>query len=438
MGFCRPKVLQALAKKTRFMQRNRKLTLTSFLTMIFSEPGALSTLSLTSLSGTLGDQDVHISKQALNKRINEQAVSFLREVYLHLYEKQLKLTLTPIALETTVQFNRIRVLDGSTVTMSLDCSLVYPGTVGSGVKFQIEYDLLTGRFLYIDLQAGKAGDCPAGMERLQNLEKNDLFLQDLGYFKFDMLKYIAERDAFYVSRAKSDIRFHTAHPNPRYHPNGDLMEKYAYERLVLEEIVATIKRGEYKEYPLVYMGSNEKVLTRLVVYRMTKEEQLRQDHKIVRRDQTKPGKIKQKSKDLSGISMMVTNLPPSVPAEEVISLYRCRWQIEILFKSWKSDFKIDNYREMKLERWECHLYTELITLLISTLIAYQFRVHFWQTEGLILSEQITMREVGKKIWVLWRARDETVWQSTLERLEKTLRSIGRKNVKKPGPIGWTA
>lgn len=406
--------------------------------MIFSQPGALSTLSLTSLCGSLGNHDAQMSKQALDKRINRNAVSFLEKIYLLLYEKQSNLTLTAIPFQSSQPFNRLRVLDGSTVTMSIDCSGVYPGTVGSGVKFQMEYDLLTGRFLYIGIQSGKAGDCPAGMERLQDIQKDDLFLQDLGYFKFDMLKQIMMAGAFFVSRAKSDTMFSTAHPNPKYHPNGELIQKYAYERLLLEEVLPTMKRGEFKEYPMVYMGRHEKLPTRLVLYRMTKEEQSRQDHRIVRRGQTKPGKIKQKSKDLSGISIMITNLPLSVPAEEVVALYRYRWQIELLFKSWKSDFKIAHYREMKLERWECHLYAELITLLLSTLMTYQFRVYFLQTEGLILSEQITMREVGKKIWVLWRARDETVWQNTLEQLERTLRSIGRKNVKEPGPIGWNA
>lgn len=406
--------------------------------MIFNQPGALSTLSLTSLCGNLGNHDVQMSKQALDKRINRNAVSFLQKVYLLLYEKQSKLKLTAIPLQSSQPFNRVRVLDGSTVTMSKNCSDAYPGTVGSGVKFQMEYDLFTGRFLYIGIQSGKAGDCPAGMERLQNVQKKDLFLQDLGYFKFDMLKQIMEAEAFFVSRAKSDTMFHTAHPNPKYHPNGDLIEKYAYERLLLEDVLPTVKRGQCREYPVVYMGRHVKIPIRLVIYRMTKEEQSRQDHRILRRSQTKPGKIKRKSKDLSGISIMITNLSPSVPAEEVIALYRYRWQIELLFKSWKSDFKIAHYREMKLERWECHLYAELIILLLSTLVTYQFRVHFWQTEGLILSEQIAMREVGKKIWVLWRARDQTVWQSTLEQIERTLRSIGRKNVKEPGPLGWNA
>jgi len=404
--------------------------------LLFSQPGALSTLSLTGMCGNLGHHDIQMSKQAFNKRINGNTVCFLQQIYDLLFERQSKMDLTGIPLQSSHTFNRIRILDGTTITLSKNCSNAYPGTVGSGIKYQVEFDYLTGHFLYIGIQPGKAGDCPAGMERLQSIQKDDLFLQDLGYFQFDMLKQISAAEAFFVSRAKSDTMFHTEHPNPTCHPNGDIIQKYAYERLLLEEVLPTMKRGEFKEYPSVYMGRHVKLPTRIVLYRMTKEEQSRQDHRIVRRGQTKPGKIKQKSKDLSGISIMITNLPLFVPAEEVIALYRYRWQIELLFKSWKSDLKIAHYREMKLERWECHLYVELITMLLSTLMTYQFRVHFWQTESMILSEQITMREVAKKIWVLWRARDETVWQNTLKNLESTLRAIGRKNKKVPGPLSW--
>ena len=139
---------------------------------------------------------------------------------------------------------------------------------------------------------------------------------------------------------------------------------------------------------------------------------------------------------MAGISTFITNLPSEVPVKEVVSLYRYRWQIEIIFKSWKSDLKVDYYREMKLERWECHLYAELIVLILSTLITCQLRAYFWHEKHIILSEQITIREIAKKIGVLWRARDDTEWQNTLQKIEKNLIVIGRKNVKEPGPIGW--
>ena len=55
---------------------------------------------------------------------------------------------------------------------------------------------------------------------------------------------------------------------------------------------------------------------------------------------------------------------------------------------------------------------------------------------MILSEMIAVREVSERIWILWQARASPKWQKAIGDLLKTLASIGRKNVKEPGPIGW--
>lgn len=98
---------------------------------------------------------------------------------------------------------------------------------------------------------------------------------------------------------------------------------------------------------------------------MTEEQQARQLERIKRRGQTKPSNIKKKSYDVSSISIYITNFPENVPAKEVSELYRYRWQVELVFKSWKSDMKVNFYGDMKKERWECHFYAELILLLLS-------------------------------------------------------------------------
>lgn len=59
--------------------------------------------------------------------------------------------------------------------------------------------------------------------------------------------------------------------------------------------------------------------------------------------------------------------------------------------------KADHYREMKVERCECHFYAELILLRLSMLITYQLCVYFKTENNLILSEKIAMNEISKKI-----------------------------------------
>lgn len=404
--------------------------------LLFTNPGILCGRSLTELCVDLAEQHVEMSKEALNKQLNERTVRFLRELFFLLFQLQKDLPLSGIRLATTHPFSGIRILDGTTIRLSTACQAVYPGTVGSGVKFQLEIDYLTGQFQYLEIQPAKAGDCPPGRQRLANIRKDELFLQDLGYFQYGIFEQIDEEHAFYISRARTDTMFYIDHSAPRYHPNGKIVQSCAYERLLLEEELKTLKPGEMRNYPRVYLGKHKKLPSRLVLYRMTEEEQRRQEYRIKRRDQTKHSTIKKKSLDLAGVSMLVTNLPHEVPAREVVDLYRYRWQIELLFRSWKSDLKLDQFRNMKQERWECHFYAELILLLLSTLIAYQLRFDFWQRHNFILSEQIAIREIAKKIGMHWRVRDGTDWQRTLQKIEKTLNAIGRKKEKDPGPISW--
>jgi len=424
--FYRPIELSKLAKDTKFIQRNRQMSALKFLEILFAEPGNIAKKSLSELCLELSRGGISISKQGFNKKFNEHSVTFLKTIFLMLFTMQMRISMDKNKITSTLDFNRVRILDGTSIKLAQKLGRFYQGTTGAGVKCQIEFDYLTGRFLYMELQDGKAADSVSGMKRLDSVQENDLILQDTGYFNRKMFKKIDEAKAFYVSRAPIDTTFYVDSQNPRYHKDGKIMAKYAYERLYLENELKTMKRGTIREYPKVYFGSGEKYPTRLVIYRMTEEQEARQLERIRRRGQTKSGKIKKKSYDMSSISIYITNFPQRVPAKEVPELYRYRWQVELVFKSWKSDMKVDFYGDMKKERWECHFYAELILLLLSLLIAYQLKAYLKKEKDLILSERITMREISKRIWKIWQARDQLEWDCLINELIKGLARFGLK------------
>ncbi len=82
----------------------------------------------------------------------------------------------------------------------------------------------------------------------------------------------------------------------------------------------------------------------------------------------------ERSKRLSGINVYITNLSvENVPTEHFHNLYSLRWQIEILFKTWKSFFQIHKCKEIKKERLECHLYGQLISILLCSSTMFKMR-----------------------------------------------------------------
>ena len=116
-----------------------------------------------------------------------------------------------------------------------------------------------------------------------------------------------------------------------------------------------------------------KLPARVIIHRLTKE----QTEKRLKEQAKKKKKgitYKERSKRLSGINVYITNLPAeNVPTEHIHDLYSLRWQIEILFKTWKSFFQIDKCKEIKKERLERHLYGQLISMLLCSSTMFKMR-----------------------------------------------------------------
>lgn len=68
----------------------------------------------------------------------------------------------------------------------------------------------------------------------------------------------------------------------------------------------------------------------------------------------------------ASINAYITNIPHEmVDTNHIHLLYTLRWQIENMFKIWKSTFKVDAIKKVKLERFQCFLYGRLIELVLA-------------------------------------------------------------------------
>ncbi|HHX59276.1 MAG TPA: transposase [Epulopiscium sp.] len=70
----------------------------------------------------------------------------------------------------------------------------------------------------------------------------------------------------------------------------------------------------------------------------------------------------------------ITNVPRELLEKgQIHDMYSLRWQIELMFKIWKSIFKIDKIKKVKINRFECFLYSRLISLLLTASIVFTIK-----------------------------------------------------------------
>ncbi|MBM7539946.1 IS4 family transposase [Amphibacillus cookii] len=356
------------ARETGFVQRENKLMPEDFLSIcafLQKTVGAegLSKLcaTITRLSGT------DISKQALHQRFNEKGVAFLKSIFLQL-AKQQNLVAHPLSIDEL--FTRIRILDTTSFGVPTKDSS-YP----NGAKIQLEYELYQGKFLHTLLYSHRDSDQYAARELADTIEPGDLILRDLGYFSGEHLKRIESRGGFYITRVPSNMTFWT------WNEKGQKLQ------IKPEEDAKQLKGGETIEYGCIQIGKKGKntLQARLIVQQLTEEQQEKREGYLQRR--RRKGGHTQSATKKNQIQILATNITrQQLEMQELYPIYSLRWQVEILFKTWKSLFDIDKVRAMNPERFECHLYGTLIHILLSSMIAFQCRYYLYQKHQIEGSE----------------------------------------------------
>lgn len=378
-----PDMLDSWAKESGWIKRKRKLDAYSFLHILLYHCGNLAGSSLRELSLSL-EETCHISMtpEAINQRLNKELIVFLKKCLEHFIQMKLNYQL-PISDELQKFCERIRIIDATIHSLPSDLKETFPGVYRAELKCQLEYEFLTGQFLLADWRNGKENDSLYGKYQLETVSPGDLFLQDLGYFHLPTFKKIDETGGYFVSRVRPDCSIYTGNPNPRYHADGRVVKSSFYQKESLAEHLEQMERGSIREWEEVYVGYDYKFPTRLILYRHTEEQdksgQYKRKHS---RYQTK-----EHVRALDGATIIMTNLPDIIPAEKVMDLYRLRWQIELLFKGWKSNFPTTFYKQIKEERVLCHFFAHLLLFLITATTTYQARLFLLEKSRIEISIQ---------------------------------------------------
>lgn len=324
---------------------------------------------------TRSEHEIDVSKQGIDKRFNDQTLSFLKV----LIEKQLSLKLgKELDAGWLSSFNRVIIKDGTRFDLPEEYKNFLAGSGGSasqaGACLQFEYDLKSGHITDLSLTPAKRPDVKDAVEVLDTVERNDLVIRDLGYYAFSSFINISTKGAFYISRlgAKTNV----------YEIKNSKLQKLDFKLLYYQMNRSNLS----KICKDVLIGTDAKIPVRLVIELMPEAVYEQRMRKIKRLHEKKGYQTSEEYKFMSRFNLFITNVPLAILPDQVISsLYRIRWQIELIYKIWKSVIGIHNTRKMKYKRWLCLLHFKLLLMIIQWNIIMMQRNHFYKKKGRLLS-----------------------------------------------------
>lgn len=342
------------------MVRSRKISPAAFAQALIFNGEEHDKLSLLDLKCDLFDQaGCRVSQEAVHKRFGAQAVSFMKELLSQLISSRFCHQL-PHGVDSGF-FSHIYIKDSSKFKLPVSYAADYPGygsfnKTTSLMNIQYEYDLLTGDWNSLCLTKATRNDQTDSKETCQDIKPGSLNIRDLGYITSTYLKTVEENQAYYLNRL----------------PKIGVYQKKEnkFEPLDWKALDARMKQGRFKYLELeVYLGK-DKLKSRMVISPVPREVASERIRKASVGGKRSDGyKLSKQYKIKAHYNIFITNVPDQVLCPgEVAESYSLRWQIELVFKAWKSNLGLHKVKAVKKERMECQLIAKLIWILLNSKI----------------------------------------------------------------------
>ncbi len=347
-------VLAELARKTGFISRCRELTGPAFVnTLMFNSYSQMKT-SLPDYAEDLARHfGVEMSKVALHNKFNAKGVEFLKEVLKLQLSKQFKLAEDN---ELNYYFKAVNIKDSTKFSLPTHYGGQYPGFGNFSKKnglmnIQYEYDLLSGNWITLEMTTIKRNDQLDSKETVDKISKGELYVRDLGYVTPIYLQAVIDRDAYFINRLPGNISV--------YDLNDQLIDWKKIDRRFAQSDIPSIEM-EVTVYQKTKLGC------RLIIERVGNQEYKRRLENAVQNAKKHGTGISDARKLRCRYNTFITNVPKEIlPFEKIRKTYYLRWQIELVFKTWKSFFEINKVKRVKKERLECQLLAKLIWILLN-------------------------------------------------------------------------
>lgn len=334
---------EQIGRESGFIQRKRKFSGSSYAQSLIFGWQANPQASLEELCQSARVCGVEISPQGLQERLNSpQANRFLHQLLLkgitYLVQSSGQRE------DLLAQFSGVYIQDSSKIELPACLHDIWQGNQSgqATLKLHTVLDYQNGVF-DLSLVSGRDHDCPL---QTTDLPASSLRLADLGYFKVKVFKQLTAQGVWWVSRlpARAGIwqQDHVSHISEWLN---------AQDGEAIDQVVEL---------------TAQRLQCRLIAIRVPPEvaaerrKRVRESAKARKKSQLRPETLA-----LCDWTILMTNLPAErFTPDDVLCLQRLRWQIELLFKLWKTDLSLDEWRSQQPHQILSEIYAKLLLALI--------------------------------------------------------------------------
>ncbi len=233
-----------------------------------------------------------------------------------------------------------------------------------------------------------------------------MVLRDLGYVSIFVLESIEKAGAFYLNRASTSLNMYLKGLDETYNQldymsiikhlektNSNVCDYEVYlgakkdfkSRLILEFLPDKVYRERLRkavEQRTALDKKNEKENAK----RRIANVQLKKQGKVLKKLKPIHGLLSKEEKSKLRFNGYLTNINSQiVKQEQVRTIYRIRWQVELIFKAWKQNGEIAKVKKTKIERFETFLFAKMLYLLCNWFLFWEVSKQVWQEKNILLS-----------------------------------------------------
>ncbi|MCI0705760.1 MAG: IS4 family transposase [Planctomycetia bacterium] len=342
---------QQAAQATGVIVRQRKFTPMSlaqtFVLGFLQKPNA-SDEELAFVAAQAGAVD---TPQAIDQRQTPKLAAFLEELFRRAVRVviQAERVLAPI-LE---RFAAVTILDSTVIGLPDSQSQRFAGCGGrcgfgrAAMKLQTELDLRSGAITHVEVESGRSADSSTPRQHVRRA-KGSLRITDLGYFCVGVFAAMVGAAEHFLSRLQfgTGIRL----------PDGQSVD-------VLEWLAC--QSTPCVDRPIL-LGLEQRLACRLIAWRLPEEQANRRRQRLREEFQRKWGR-EPSAQRLAWCewTILVTSVPVEMlSVREAAVLYRARWQIELLFKRWKSQGRVATLDGSSEVRQVIRVWARLLAVLV--------------------------------------------------------------------------